>query len=527
MGSGFPRVIVTERDLSYYVDTLIKGVSCVAGITEKGPIGTPQLISSEMHFERVFGGNLKASDFPLLAKRALSYGAVLWVSRVAHYGDITDATTLTAKTASVKLKDRRPAPQEPQDTLKISASSPGTWGDKLKVVISESALDPEHLFTITVIDGDENVETIADVSMDDESEYYIENQKSAYLSFEDLASTSGADVDRPALGTYSLSGGDDGIAGINDADYIGSATNRTGMYAFDEIDDALQLAIPGVSAPAVISAGLAYCENRKDLVFVTETPFNLTPQEAVEFRMGKGVYTHAPFVSNYGAMYYGKPKVYDIVQQKERFISPIGDVLGVMSVNDNVGDESHVPAGSRRGRILNALGVDENLGARGRLGEGNYACENQLNPICVFDDTGTVLWGAQTLQRQASLLRELNVRRLMIVVEKSVAAYARAYIFEKNDPVTWRQFYRGLEPKFREWQALRWFYDYRIFCDQDAPTLEKAKLNIPESVQRGEFKCVIFVKPVVGIKWVMIDATITRLDADFNESLTDVLGVGA
>ena len=115
----------------------------------------------------------------------------------------------------------------------------------------------------------------------------------------------------------------------------------------------------------------------------------------------------------------------------------------------------------------------------------------------------------------------------MIVVEKSVAAYARAYIFEKNDPVTWRQFYRGLEPKFREWQALRWFYDYRIFCDQDAPTLEKAKLNIPESVQRGEFKCVIFVKPVVGIKWVMIDATITRLDADFNESLTDVLGVGA
>ena len=145
MGSGFPRVIVTERDLSYYVDTLLKGISCVAGITEKGPVGTPQLISSEMQFERVFGGNLKTSDFALLAKRALSYGAVLWVSRVAHYTDVTDATTLTAKAASVTLKDRRTAPQGPQDTLKIMASSPGTWGDKLKVVISESALDPDHL----------------------------------------------------------------------------------------------------------------------------------------------------------------------------------------------------------------------------------------------------------------------------------------------------------------------------------------------------------------------------------------------
>lgn len=47
MGAGLPRVILREIDLSQYVDTLIKGVSCVEGITEKGPIGKPQLISSE------------------------------------------------------------------------------------------------------------------------------------------------------------------------------------------------------------------------------------------------------------------------------------------------------------------------------------------------------------------------------------------------------------------------------------------------------------------------------------------------
>ena len=94
MGLGLPRAVVTETDLSQYVDTISKGISCVSGITEKGPIGKPQLISSEIQYERVFGGEIISSDFPLLAKRALSYGAVLWISRVVHYEDILDTTTL-------------------------------------------------------------------------------------------------------------------------------------------------------------------------------------------------------------------------------------------------------------------------------------------------------------------------------------------------------------------------------------------------------------------------------------------------
>ncbi len=520
MGAGLPREIVTETDLSQYVDTILKGISCAIGPTEKGPIGTPQLISSELQFERTFGGEISASDFPLLAKRALSYGAVLWVSRAAHYADITDKSTLTAVSASATLKDRQ---ETPANTLKVSASSQGVWGDALKVVIADSDLDSTKLFDITVYDGDEEVESFEDLSMDSSSESYVETIKSSYITCADLSTLTNKATARPATGTYSLTGGNDGGAMV-DADYIGSATNSTGLHVFDDITDAIQLAVPGVSSPAVISAGLAYCETRGDLLFITETPFNLTPQEAVDFRLGKGAYNHAAFVSNYGAMYYPKLKIYDVSTQKERFISPVGDVLGVMAVNDYMANESYVPAGSRRGRILNAFGVDVNVGSRGRLGDGNYICENQINPVCMFEDTGSVVWGAQTLQRQASLLREVNVRRMLIVIKKTVAAYGRAYIHQPNDPITWKQFYNGIEPKFREWQSARWFYDYRIFCDQDADTIDDAKLNTTESIQRGEFKCQIFIKPVVGIKWVMVDVAITRLDADFEEALTEVVG---
>ena len=97
-------------------------------------------------------------------------------------------------------------------------------------------------------------------------------------------------------------------------------------------------------------------------------------------------------------MYYPKIKVYDVAAQKERYISPVGGVLGIVAVNDYSANESFIPAGSRRGKLLNALGIDINATDKGRAGGANYICENQINPICLFDDTGIVVWGAQTLQ---------------------------------------------------------------------------------------------------------------------------------
>ena len=66
-------------------------------------------------------------------------------------------------------------------------------------------------------------------------------------------------------------------------------------------------------------------------------------------------------MSNYGAMYYPKIKIYDTARQKERYISPVGDVLGVMAASDYAANESYVPAGTRRGKVLNALVVDVNV----------------------------------------------------------------------------------------------------------------------------------------------------------------------
>lgn len=515
MGMGFPRVVVNEEDASFFVDTLIKGISCVEGITERGPINKPIRVGSAAQFQRYFGGDLAYSDFPTVVKRAFAYGAMLYVNRITHDG--------AGDTAAVTLKDRAGV-----NTLKIKASSPGDWGNGLAVTI-ESSADDTSIFTLKILLGGNVVESFTGLSMTATLENYVGRIKSDYIEVEDLFTATAGDNARPAdVVKTALSGGTSGVLDehgaltVTDADYIGTQAEHKGMYAFDEIEDALQLAVPGVTSPAVITAGLAYCESRKDMFFIAETPFDLEPQEAYEFRMGKGSYSHATFNSSYGGLYYGKPKIYDVSKGREIFISASSDVIGVYAQSDFKKSEAAVPAGGRRGKLLNCLGVDVNVAAKGRRSDGDLLAENQINPICVFDDMGPVVWDARTLQRQASLLQNVNVRRLMIVVEKSVAAYARAFLHEPNTPDTWRAFWRGLDPKFREWKAQDWFYDYRISCDQDVQTIDDAKINTTESIQRGEFHCKIFVKPVVGIRWIVVDAIITRLDADFAELETEM-----
>lgn len=518
MGLGLPKATWTEVDLSHYVDTIIKGVSCVMGITEKGPVNKPQRIGSMEQYTRVFGGRVQGSDFPIVVERALSYGAVLWISRIAHYNDAADPSTLSAECAAIALKDASDV-----DTLKVRAATEGAWGNRLSVEVAESALSATTRFTLNVYESGRLVDKLEDLSLDPADDNYVEKTNSAYVILEDMESATAVPDNRPKIGIRSLLvGGDDGIAGICDADYIGSKAAKTGFYAFGEVDDALQLAVPGVTSAPVIAKGLAYCEERGDLVFITETPFDLETQEAVDFRLGRGTYSHEAFNSSYGAMYFGKPLIYDLNFKRERNITAIGDVLGVMAVNDWAANESRVPAGIRRGKLRNCLGFDVNVGTPARLADGDYLCENQINPLCSFPDTGPVVWGAQTLQREASLLRELNVRRMSLVMKKACTKYARAFIHEPNDPASWRLFWLGLDPKFREWKAKRWLYDYRIECDQNAKSLAEAKINLPESVQRGEFICKIFYKPVVGIKWILMYGVITRLDAKYDESVVEL-----
>ncbi|MDQ3112380.1 MAG: phage tail sheath subtilisin-like domain-containing protein [Bacteroidota bacterium] len=60
-----------------------------------------------------------------------------------------------------------------------------------------------------------------------------------------------------------------------------------------------------------------------------------------------------------------------------------------------------------------------------------------INAIRSFIGEGTLVWGARTLDGNSQDWRYVNVRRTMIMLEQSVKAACKAYVFEPNDANTW------------------------------------------------------------------------------------------
>ena len=282
-----PGVYTRETDFSFYVKQISTSAAAMVGIAERGPINKPTLVTSWEQFVGKFGSYINAGYLAYAARAFFDNGgAVLYVCRVAHQSDPVDRATLTAVKSLVAIKNRA---TEPADTLRVKAANEGAWGDKLAVQIEDGTRDPQAAFNLIVRHKGEVVEVFKDLSMDEAATNHIElvvNGRSEWITVEDLFPATGIATDRPAIGSYALSGGENGLTGMTDADYTGDPSQHTGFYVFDEIDALNLLLAPGVTTAAVISAGLAYAEVRKDILFIADTPAGLEPLEAVEFRRG-------------------------------------------------------------------------------------------------------------------------------------------------------------------------------------------------------------------------------------------------
>jgi len=218
-------------------------------------------------------------------------------------------------------------------------------------------------------------------------------------------------------------------------------------------------------------------------------------------------------------MYFGRPKIRSSKTNEITDISLVGDVFGVHAYSDKKSEVWFARAGLQRGRVPNTLGVHYNVGTPGRSSEMDDLVNNQISPIVDFSDEGTVIWGEQTLQRAPSALQSLHIRRLLIFMRKALLKINRIYLFEPNDPVTWRRVYNLIDPWMADLLNRRAFYEYLIQCDQDAKSIDDAVLNTAERIDRGEFTCRIYIKPTRTLKYFGLEAVITKSSANFKELL--------
>lgn len=503
-----PGIYIKETDFSFYVKQISTSTAAMVGVAEKGPINKPALVTSWEQFVHKFGSY---TNDGYLAYAARSFfdngGTVLYVTRIAHLTNVMDRYSLTAQSSAITLQNRETTPA---DTLTVHAINQGSWGDQLSVTIEDGTQDPVNGFNLIVKDKDEIVEVFKDLSMDEAVASHVEqviNERSDFILVQDLAPASGTATDRPAAGSYALTGGNNGLTGLVDGDYIGDPSQHTGIYSFDEIDALNMLMIPGVTSAPVITAGVSYAEGRKDLMLIADVPIHLEPMEAVDFRKGQGMYSHAAFNSSYAALYYPWLAISDPVNSKKRLIPPCGAVAGCYARSDQKTHVWYAPAGIDRGRIFNALSV----GYKTSRGERDVLYPEGINVIAVFPDTGINIWGQRTLQSQPSAVDRVNVRRLMMFMEEAIAESSRFVVFEPNHPQTWRALERLVNPFLQDIKEKGGLYDYAFQCNEET--------NTPVVIDRNEMIARVFVKPTKTAEFIELNFVLTSTGADFKEIL--------
>lgn len=165
------------------------------------------------------------------------------------------------------------------------------------------------------------------------------------------------------------------------------------------------------------------------------------------------------------------------------------------------------PAGIARGQIPDAIDVAFNpLEA-----DSGKIYSNDWNYAMSYPLDGIILEGHKTFQMQQTALDRVNVRRLLLWLEKQVESIARKFVYEGNTPYLRQTFVDTIKPIFEQAVASSGIKEYGIKCDDE--------LNTPQVIENNELRCKIAVKPVKVVDWIVIDLISTRQSASISEEL--------
>jgi phage tail sheath protein FI len=209
--------------------------------------------------------------------------------------------------------------------------------------------------------------------------------------------------------------------------------------------------------------------------------------------------------SSYAVMDTGWKYQYDKYNDVFRWVPLNGDVAGLCARTDLERDPWFSPGGLNRGIIKNVIKLAFNPAKTDR----DTLYLKGVNPVVAFQGEGTVLFGDKTLLSRPSAFDRINVRRLFIVLEKSIARAARSSLFEFNDQFTRAQFVALVEPFLRDVQGRRGINDFRVVCDETN--------NTPEIIDRNEFVGDIYIKPARSINFIQLNFVAVRTGVSFDE----------
>jgi len=542
-----PSVEVLEVDLTTSVPAVATSIGAVVGDFKWGPVNERRIISSEDKLVEIFGqpNNTNAKDWFATAN-FLAYANDMRVVR-----SIDQATAKTAATdnlGAVLSVTEIVINDDDFETKKASASLtgsvyakyPGTYGNDIDVYMLsyedmqaeatafdnwnynsnfDYAPDTAGDVWVVVLLNDTVVEsyTVNTVSTAvdhlNQSSYTdtVINRDSGYIN---IVTSNLIDDTDPANGTadvweqvidmavahaghtFSL------VSGLDAAPDNADLQLSWAELANDEEVDINLI----VSGGADVSMGTWIVQNiadvRKDCMAF------ISPPEADARGSGPAaaiVASKAAIASTYAVMDGNYKYQYDKYNDVFRWIPLNGDIAGLCARTDNTNDPWWSPAGYNRGQIKNV----EKLAYQPTKAQRDELYKNAINAVMTTKGDGTLLFGDKTFTIKPSAFGYINVRRLFIVLEKAIATASKYSLFEFNDAFTQNRFYQMVEPFLRDVKGRRGVYDYAVVVDE--------RVNTPEVIDKGEFRCEIYIKPARSIQNIVLSFIATKTGVDFNE----------
>ena len=210
--------------------------------------------------------------------------------------------------------------------------------------------------------------------------------------------------------------------------------------------------------------------------------------------------------SNFAAMYWPWIKVPDSqIAGTQRWVPPSVAIGGIYAFNDKVAHPWFAPAGLNRG------GIDIAIQAERKLTQGNRddLYDSNVNPIATFPGQGVTVFGQKTLQKKASALDRINVRRLLIRVKKFIASSSRFLLFEQNNSRTRSRFLNIVNPFLEQVQSQSGLTAFRVVMD--------GTNNTPDVIDRNQLVGQLFLQPTRTAEFIVLDFTVQPTGATFPE----------
>ena len=562
-----PGVLARENDNSFITQQPVTVGAALIGPAVKGPVEVPTLCTTYSSYLNKFGniflsGGQEYSYFTSIA--AYNYfqqgGQTLLVTRVAS-GSFTPASASIAAintSASFVLKTFS------EGTIMNSSSSLGTNGilpsgssDNVRWQIT-GVNTGSGLFSLLVRQGNDTttepivLETWTNLSLDSTQDNYISrvigdsyktlvtdgdgvsyiqevgnypnnsnyvyvssvinptpnffnNNGTAQAALQPYIPAAASGAFAGALGSLFYGGGaayysqsgvvDTNIQGIRGDDYDAAISLMANQddYRFNVIST------PGLTMDvnaSQVTTLVNTIQSRGDAIAVIDTvPYNATINTTV---------TEANLInSSYAATYWPWIQTIDPGTGQLVYVPASTLIPAVYAFNDSVSEPWFAPAGINRGGLDTVVRAERKLtqSQRNTLYTGN------INPIATFPGTGVVVYGQKTLQKKASALDRVNVRRLLIALKSYISQVANNLVFEQNTIATRNQFLSQVNPYLESVQQRQGLYAFRVIMDDSN--------NTPDVIDRNQMIGQIYLQPTKTAEFIYLDFNILPTGATF------------